>query len=72
MNIIIIIKKNQINELKKANSLYLKIIKKIRNSYENKNENNGPRGELPIPVNDENAEIMESRNEFDDYDIIEE
>ena len=36
------------------------------------NENNGPRGELPIPVNDENAEIMESRNEFDDYDIIEE
>ena len=30
--------KNEINELKKANSLYLKIIKKIRNSYENKNE----------------------------------
>ena len=29
---------NEINELKKANSLYLKIIKKIRNSYENKNE----------------------------------
>ena len=29
---------NEINELKKANSLYFKIIKKIRNSYENKNE----------------------------------
>ncbi len=29
---------NEINELKKTNSLYLKIIKKIRNSYEKENE----------------------------------
>jgi len=51
---------NEINELKKANSLYLKIIKKIRNSYENKNEeeNNDKQKE-----NEGNIIIINENNE---------
>ena len=52
---------DEINELKKANSLYLKIIKKIGNEYENENkeENNGN----IIMINEDNNKENENYDE---------
>ena len=59
---------NEINELKKANSSYLKIIKKIRSGYDNKNkevynkEQNENEGNIIIL----NEKIKEDKNEKND------
>ena len=67
---------NEINELKKTNSLYLKIIKKIRNSYEKeneeKNENKDKQNENEgniIIINDNNNGKKNINNDEEDEEL---
>ena len=57
---------DEINELKKSNSLYLRIIKKIRNEYDKNiiiEENNEENKGNEIIINEENKDIFEYNDE---------